>query len=695
MDENLPIFEDDEAEVLDKSIEAVPADEIVVMVKDAFKRAEDKRITDESRWLRAYKNFRGKYDGETSFSEAEKSRIFVKVTKTKVLAAYGQIVEVLFGNGKFPLTIDNTKLPEGVAEDVSFDPQAPPSTPKPPAAPVSPFGVNNGPALPPGATANSLMSLGPLEEKLAPVRDKLVPGPGTTATAVTFHPAYVAAKKMEKKIHDQLEESNANKHLRTSAFEMALFGTGVLKGPFAVDKEYPNWGEDGSYTPTMKTVPYCDSVSIWNFYPDPDSANMDESEFVVERHKLSRTNLVALKDRPYFREDAIDEIIDNGPNYIRKYWEDTIEESNHSSSIERWEVLEYWGFCPVECLRDRDIPVPKEYKDKDQVNVNIWVCGDQVLRLVMNPFKPVRIPYYAAPFELNPYSFFGLGIADNMDDTQILMNGFMRMAVDNAALSGSIVFEVDEDNLSPGQDFEIYPGKVFRRRGGAPGQAIFATEFPNVAQQNMMLFDKARVLADESTGLPSYSYGQTGVQGVGRTASGISMLMNAANGSIRTVVKNLDDYLIGPFGKAYFAFNMQFDHDPSIKGDLEVNARGTESLMASEVKSQRLMQFLGTVSNPLLAPFAKLDVIVREIAKSLDLDPDKVTNSLPDAAIQAELLKQMQAVPDVGGGQAPTAPPAGVTTESGPNSGGGTISSGSAPAPGTAGFSANTGEGTQ
>jgi hypothetical protein len=62
----------------------------------------------------------------------------------------------------------------------------------------------------------------------------------------------------------------------------------------------------------------------------------------------------------------------------------------------------------------------------------------------------------------------------------------------------------------------------------------------------MQLFDKARVLADEVLDSLSFAHGQTGVSGVGRTASGISMLMSAANGSIRTVVKNVDDYLLRP-----------------------------------------------------------------------------------------------------------------------------------------------------
>jgi hypothetical protein len=283
-----------------------------------------------------------------------------------------------------------------------------------------------------------------------------------------------------------------------------------------------------------------------------------------------------------------------------------------------------------------------------------------------------------------------------MDDTQTLMNGFMRMAVDNAALSGNLLIEVDETNLVPGQDLSVYPGKVFRRQGGAPGQAIFGTKFPNVSNENMQMFDKARVLADESTGFPSFAHGQTGVSGVGRTASGISMLMSAANGSIRNVVKNIDDYLLAPLGKAFFGFNMQFDFDKEIKGDLEIKARGTESLMANEVRSQRLMQFMQVVSNPALAPFARMDYIVREIAKSMDLDPDKVGNNMSEAAIQAEILRQFrEANPPPApppGVNPPQTAPAGAQVQDTQGSGGGTIGTGTAPQPGEQGFSGNTGQ---
>ena len=679
-DDAIALEDTDDSIVFDADVAS-----IIPFINERYQRSEDYREQDEDRWLRAYRNYRGLYGPEVQFTEAEKSRVFIKVTKTKTLAAYGQIVDVLFANQRFPLSVDPTELPEGVVEDVNFDPQEPEQLRGDTALSTSPYGfAGDGNDLEPGATSQSLQEkLGVVQNKLEPVSEKLKEGPGKTPTAITFSPAMIAAKKMQKKIHDQLEESGAGKHMRNSAFEMALFGTGVMKGPFATDKEYPNWDDEGNYDPMFKTVPQVQHVSVWNFYPDPDANNMDEAQYVIERHKMSRSQLRSLKKRPYFRGQVIDEVIAIGENYTKKYWEDDLSDYAPETSIERFEVLEYWGMVDVDMLEDQDITIPDELKDFDELQANVWVCNGKLIRMVLNPFKPSKIPYHAAPYELNPYSFFGVGIAENMDDTQTLMNGFMRMAVDNAVLSGNLIMELDETNLVPGQDLSLYPGKVFRRQGGAPGQAIFGTKFPNVSSENMMLFDKARQLSDESTGMPSFAHGQTGVSGVGRTASGISMLMGAAQGGIKTVVKNVDDYLLRPLGEGFFRFNMQFDFDPEIKGDLEVKARGTESLMANEVRSQRLMQFLQVASSPALAPFAKFQYVIREIATSLDLDPDKVTNNMDEAALQAEIMK---------GFQAPAQPEQGMATGSPMDptgAGGGNIGTGQVPVPGEQGFSAN------
>ena len=414
-------MDDAESSYIEDSSEDDTTDEdvgkIVHLVSEKFRKSKDARDSDEERWLQSYRNYRGLYGPDVAFTNTEKSRVFVKITKTKVLAAYGQLVDVLFGNNRFPITIDPTTLPEGIQAAVHFQkdsqpapaaPSAPGMPPAPPAAPVE---------MPkPSPTAlvfNSLPSY--LQDKFEPVQDRLAEGTSGTPESVNFFPAMEAAKKMEKKIHDQLEESNASKQLRTAAFECALFGTGVMKGPFAIDKEYANWDEEGNYNPTIKTVPKCSSVSIWNFYPDPDANNMDEAEYVVERHKMSRSQIRALKKRPFFRENAIDDAIANGENYKSEYWETLMQDDSLESAPDRFEVLEFWGYVDTDLLEEYDVDIPKELKDSEQVSVNIWVCQGRVLRLVMNPFTPTYLPYYAVPYEVNPYSFFGVGLAENMN----------------------------------------------------------------------------------------------------------------------------------------------------------------------------------------------------------------------------------------------------------------------------------------
>jgi hypothetical protein len=192
MNEDEIMIEDD-AIALEDTDDTVAVDanvsSIIPFIEGRYRKSEDYRYQDEERWLRAYRNYRGLYGPDVQFTEAEKSRVFIKVTKTKTLAAYGSIVDVLFANHKFPLSIEPTELPEGVVEDVHFDPQEPEQLQGDPN--VSPYGfVGDGQDLPPGATAKSLQDkLGVMQNRLEPIQDKLKEGPGKTPTAIAFSPA--------------------------------------------------------------------------------------------------------------------------------------------------------------------------------------------------------------------------------------------------------------------------------------------------------------------------------------------------------------------------------------------------------------------------------------------------------------------------------------------------------------------------
>jgi hypothetical protein len=664
----------------------------VAEIEGKYTRAKEARYFDESRWLLAYRNFRGLYGPDVQFTATEKSRAFVKETKMKVTAAVAQIVEVVFGENKIPIGVSPTRHPLGIEEFVHFDP-------KQSELDQQGGGGALGGQAPQGpqvsatiARPSILQNLGPLQGTLDPIKDKLKSGTSGSATAANYEPAKRAAELMNKKIQDQLEEANANKTLRSFIFEFALLGTGVYKGPILKDKEYPHWTEDGKYEPLFETVADCTNVSLWDAYPDPEARKMEDCEYFIQRHRLSKSQLRQLKKRPFFRPESIDEAIAQGPSYEEEYWETTLRDSKSEPQNERYEALEFWGLVDKEFEEITGLDIPEEYKDFDEVQVNAWICNGQLLRLVFNPYTPVRIPYYIAPYEVNPYSLFGIGVAENMADMQLLMNGFARILVDNAVLSSNVIFEINETNLTPGQDFDLYPGKQFKTQG-QPGQSIFATKFPNVTQECILVFDKFRQIADEATGLPSYAHGISGVMNTGRTAAGMSMLMGAADKTTKSVVRNLDDYLFAPLGKALYAFNMQFNFDKEFIGDVEIVALGTESLMRNEVRSQKLLQFLQLTGNPIDAPWVKRDYILRELAKSMDLEPDLTVNDSRTAMIQAEMLKNIsiaQGIPP--GGQEQGGNPASVPSPTdATGNGGGNIAPGQASTPGDAGFTGSGG----
>ena len=665
---------------------------IVGYVKDKFQSAEDGRYTHEQRWLKAYKNFRGIYDSTTQYRDSERSRVFLRITKTKVLAAFGQITDILFANKKFPIVVESTPVPEGIAEFAHMQ------TPLDQAEqPLDPYGFpGDGRQIQPG----SMDFLGGLQDKYEGT--PLAEGPAKIGEP-QISPAQEAALNMEKEIHDQLTDTGAVNVLRTALFEQILLGTGVVKGPMLKNKRLHRWTKNDmgerTYTPSEVLCPEIEAVSCWDFFPDPSAVKSEDCEYVIQRHRMNRQQLRNLANYPYFNIEAINNVIALGPNYEDKYYEDTIrdDETEPNYNKNRYEVLEYWGIMDKSFIDGAGGLIDQDISSMDQLQVNVWVCGNEVIRFVLNPFTPARIPFHVVPYEINPYQIFGTGVPENMEDAQLLMNGHMRMAIDNLALAGNLVFDVDEASLVPGQNMDIFPGKIFRRQSGVTGTAINGLKFPNTAPENIQMYQLSRQLADEETGIPSIMHGQTGVSGTGRTAAGLSMLMGGANLSMKTVIKNIDDYLLKPLGEAYFQWNMQFnDNSPDIIGDLEIKPRGTAAVMQKEVRSQRLTALLQTATNPMLAPFVKIPNLIRELAIAQDIDPDSLVNDENQAKVFAEILRglnelQQTQTPDQqpnsmagsrGMGQAPT-------DGSVQGVGAGDIGVGATPVAGESGFTGN------
>lgn len=685
---------------------------IYALVNQRFKFAETARRVTEDIWIKSYYQHRGEYSpaerqkiAKLQERNPQASEAFVKITKAKNVAAYGQLREILWGEDDFPISYEPENQPEGIADTVTITPASMPDIN--PADIIGYAGDNK--QIPPGATQKTL--LGGLQQKFSNLLQgkKVQDGPSPNEKMFPeIHPAKLAASALEDLVKDQLTEGHADRHLNNAILECVIFGTGAMKGPFTIEDTIHKWDRDDSgkitYNPEKKLAPRVSWASVWSLYPDPNARNIFEASYVIERHLMSETLVRGLKKQKLFDHDAIDRLIRKGARHERKFWENIIRDQTLATIDDRrYEVFEYWGFLDKEMIRGLDIADEDTLlKMEDQIQVNVWVAEGEVLRVALNPFTPNRLPYYIVPYEEHPYQIWGIGLSENIRDAQDLMNGHWRMAIDNLRFAGNCIFEVNENQLVPGQDMTLYPGKIFRKQGGAPGQSVYGITIPNTAQSHVQFYDKARQIADEEAGQPSYSYGQSGVTGTSRTAAGMSMLMSAANLNIKTVIKNFDYFIIEPLGKAYFYWNMQFNDDkPEIRGNIKIVAKGTQALMQKEVQSQRLLSLLQVASNPNVAPFVKFDGVLTDLVRALGLKPKDIINDPATAKLYADIIgaangqngqnpsQQTQSSPQAGGSSSSENPSGQFNPGDTMGSGGGNIGVGTAPQSGEVGHSAN------
>lgn len=689
---------------------------VYALVNQRFKFAETARRVNEDIWIRSYYQHRGEYSPEQRQRIAklqernpQASEVFVKITKAKNVASYGQIREIIWGDDEFPISIEPENIPEGIADTAFITPEGAPDIQPTEASAIGYSG--DGQQVPPGSTAKTMLAGLQDSFKNLLKGKKVQPGPSPDPKQFPeIHPAKMVAMKLEDTIKDQFNDGNVDRHLNSCILECVIFGTGILKGPFTEEETIHKWDMDPktkqiTYSPEQKLAPKTTWTSIWNAYPDPNARNIFEASYFIERHLMSEFMVKGLKKQKLFYHDAIDRLIQRGPRHERKFWENIIRDQTLATIDDRrYEVFEYWGYMDKEMIRGLDISDEDSIlKMPDQIQVNVWVAEGEVLRVAINPFTPQRLPYYVVPYEEHPYQIWGIGLSENISDAQDLMNGHWRMAIDNLRFAGNCIFEVNEAQLVPGQDMSLYPGKIFRKQGGAPGQSVYGITIPNTSQSHVQLYDKARSIADEEAGQPSASYGQTGVSSSPRTAAGMSMIMSAASLNIKTVIKNFDFFIIEPLGRAYFYWNMQFNKDaPDIRGNVKIIAKGTNALMQKEVQSQRLLSLLQVGGNPNVAPFMKFDGVLEALVKTMGLKSKDLVNDPATAKLYADILGAANGPQN---GQTPstqTGTPSTGTSSSGPQpatggvnpsdptgSGGSNIGVGTAPQSGEAGHSAS------
>jgi hypothetical protein len=600
---------------------AEPLDALGAELLGEFARAEQARRPTEERWLRDLRQYRGQYDPDVTIDK-NRSRAFVRKTRVKVKTLDSRVADLLF--------------PAGSQKNWTVEP-----TPKP------------------------SLSQDQRREALAPLAQALgrEPSREEAEKAITEW-AKQRSKAMAKTIDDQLVEAGYKGACLKAIHSAHLYGTGIVKGPLVERKVRERFiKHKGKWVSRAEAyvTPWVDFVPLWRFYPDLTSSALEGCRFVYERHQMSKHELAKLALRKSFNGQRIRDYIRSHPSgQVQLRWVDselrTIGDRDTLQGDQggNYEVLERWGYLDGEKLRQAGVRVPDD-RVHESFFSNVWMLPDgQIIKAVLQPINGVVWPYHIYSFDQDESSIFAEGLAAIMRDAQDLINASTRLMVDNAAISGGPMFEIATELLSTYErSDEVHPFKAWKRKAGQnPGQrAVQVIDIPSHVPELNQMAQRFDLDADEVTAIPRYMTGENANSGAAGTASGMSMLLGAANIVIKDLVSAWDEGITQPFISALYRWNMQFHSDDGIKGDFDVKASGAASLVAKEVRAKQLVEFAGMVANPVVMPFVKFHRLLQLIAEANELSDvvkteDEVKAEQNNAQTRqiAELQQQSQAL---------------------------------------------------
>jgi hypothetical protein len=559
----------------------------------------------ERRMIEDMRQYHCRYDADTEAQMADaknnRSKVFANITRSKTNAAEARISDMLFPADDKNWSIGPTPIPESSKEAQGFEGQA----------------AQN--------------------QALAPQQ---MPGMPQQAPADPEAMAKKAAQGMTRVIDDQLNECQYNIQARRMIHQAAVLGTGVLKGPIIVSKRDRKWDkmDDPATGQSVRvlqidnrTAPAVEWIDVWNFFPDLSAKTVEECEAIYERKFISRRQLKELARRPGYLKDQIAKVLESGPKEYSTT-SDHLQKMREIAGITgvqddtRFELWEYHGPVDTEDLRACGCDVEDDDVFADREGVVIFI-GDVVIFADINHLETGERPFAVWNWEEDESCMFGYGVPYLMRTPQRILNSAWRMMMDNSGTAVGPQIAVKSSKVQPSNGkWAIEPMKLwFITDPNIPVNDAFATFDINSHQGELAnIIQIAKTFADEETNLPMIAQGERGT--APDTATGMSMLMNAANTVLRRMVKAFDDYITKPMITRFYDYNMQNHPDEAVKGDFEVDARGTTALLVKELQTQQLMAFGNFYAHPTFGPILaqKAPNMLRRIAESLRLSPDDV-----------------------------------------------------------------------
>ncbi|MBK8583226.1 MAG: hypothetical protein IPL86_15845 [Flavobacteriales bacterium] len=613
----------------------------------AAKNAKESDI--EPKILRDIRQREGEYDADkmAAIRASGGSEIYVMLTNSKCRAATGWIRDTMFQQDERPFTIKPSPVPSDLPMDVKQ-------------------GVMD-------------RAMGELEQALA-MGIHVTPEQVYQRSKELYdrirskmrEEAKTLAARMEDTIDDLLVEGQWYDALESMIPDMVCMPAAFIKGPVIRKKSRLKWvqGPSGKMVPQAEDelVPIYYSPSALDIYPAPDSRGIEDG-YLFERISLRRSALYRMIGVPGYKDEAIKAALAEyhkaghdlaiaGDQLRRDLENSTNWQMTPDHSIDS---LEFHGSVRGEWLLEWGMPAEQVPDPDEDYEVTCLKVGRFVVRCVLNDDPLRRRIYDKCSYDEIKGQFWGRGLPPLIRDCQDVCNAAARATVNNMGMSSGPMVEVEVDRLAEGEDITtMYPWRIFQVKSSktTPSPAIRFFMPPIVVNQLMEVFNKFSSLADTYSGIPQFEQGVNPTQGAAGTASGLSMLMGSASRLARLVLAGVDRCIVGSVTRAH-TFIMLFRPDAEdAKGDANIVARGSSSLVSKEQLQIRRTEFMTAVMNPIdqqiIGPLGRAELL-RDSLKTLEFDPDDIVpqkdEMLSRMQQEAQAQQQIQAAEQQGQGK--------------------------------------------
>ena len=464
--------------------------------------------------------------------------------------------------------------------------------------------------------------------------------------------AFDEAKKAKSELETILEEGGFYRAFAEFLIDLPIFPFAAIKGPTVRMHTGVKWVNGQAQRVTTPKL-FWSRVSPFDLYWTPTAHCPHEAEF-IERLRLTRSDLLACKGLPGYNDNAIAMVLDRFHDRgFREWWDVVDVERALLENREAWprtsssliDTAEYHGTLSGKTLLEWGMDASQISDPQQEYKVTAWLIDRFVIKAQLDPTPSQTPPYYITQFEKIPGTMYGYGLPDLLDDTQQVANATMRSIVNNMGIASGPQVVINDQVLQPGESDDMYPWKRWHVKYDpmlSNAQAPITFFQPDSRVQELQgLYTGLSQMADEVSAIPRYETGgQAG--GVGRTASGLSMLLANAAKTLQNVAASIDRDIWDPALSHLYELVMLAM--PGIfRGDETVDVKGVSYAVKREQDRTRQLEFLNMTSNPTDIAIVGVEGranILRSVAGSIGLDQDKIVPD--DAQFEAQQQAQQQ-----------------------------------------------------